>query len=116
MQHVDAASEVIRVKTRLPILIALTASCCGVAFAQSDTSTATYHTPQGELVVHSGPAATRSFGAPPPFAQLDTSGKGFLDEAEAAAYPPLANDFRYADSNHDGRISRAEYSRWVGAR
>ncbi len=84
----------------------------GSALAQ-DNSSARYQTPQGELIVHSGPAAAHDYGAPPPFAQLDTRGSGELSGAEANAYPPLANDFIHADSNRDGRISRAEYERWA---
>ena len=34
---------------------------------------------------------------------------------QAAAYPLLANDFDYADSNRDHRISAREYARWSKA-
>ena len=47
----------------------------------------------------------------PSFEQL-ANGRGGITEAQASAYPPLANDFKYADSNHDGRISKTEYARW----
>jgi len=93
----------------IALLATLTAS---TAFAQ-DTSTARYQTPQGELTVHSGPATTRDYGAPPPFEQLDTRRAGSLSPAEADAYPPLANDFIHADANRDGHVSRAEYERWA---
>ena len=46
------------------------------------------------------------------FATL-SGGKKSITEAQAAAYPPLANDFEYADSNRNGSISKAEYQRWV---
>lgn len=84
----------------------------GITFAQ-DQSTAQYNTPQGELTVHSGPAPVRDYGPPPPFAQLDTQGRGFLSSTQADAYPPLANDFIHADANRDGKVSRAEYERWA---
>lgn len=82
------------------------------AFAQ-ETSTARYQTPQGELTVHSGQPQPRDYGPPPPFAQLDTRGAGFLTSTEADAYPPLANDFIHADANRDGKVTRAEYERWA---
>ena len=34
--------------------------------------------------------------------------------AQAADYPPLANDFIHADANRDGRVSKSEYDRWLG--
>ena len=36
-----------------------------------------------------------------------------IDEGEAVGYKLLANDFRMADSNRDGRISKREYERWT---
>lgn len=97
----------------LPLILS-----CAAAFAQSaaNTRATTFQTPEGTLVVRAGQPGPRDFGAPPSFAQLDRRGSGYLDDAEAAAYPPLANDFLYADGNRDGRISRAEYERWARAR
>jgi len=76
--------------------------------------TARYDTQDGELVVHSGQPGPRSYGPPPPFAEL-AHGKAFITEADAAGYALLANDFIYADSNRDGRISESEYARWTRA-
>jgi hypothetical protein len=84
---------------------------CAQAGAQDQSTT--YQTPQGELTVHSGQPQPRDYGPPPSFAQLDRGGRGSIGSDEAAAYPPLANDFIYADGNRDGRISRAEYERWA---
>jgi len=84
----------------------------GTAFAQ-DTSTARYQTPQGELVVNSSQPQAHDYGAPPSFAQLDTSHAGYVTPSEADAYPPLANDFIHADANRNGKVSRAEYERWA---
>lgn len=86
---------------------------CGMAIAQ-DTRTTTFNTPQGEVIVNSGQPAARDYGPPPPFAQLAHG--GFITSTDADAYPPLANDFIHADSNRDGRISKAEYDRWVRGR
>ena len=69
-------------------------------------------TPQGQVTVNSGPAPVKSSGPAPDFATL-AGGKGFITADQASAYPLLANDFQYADSNRDGRISKAEYQRWV---
>lgn len=80
--------------------------------ANSATHSATYQTPQGELVVNSAPAAAPTIGPAPDFKQLAAGGKGITAE-QAVSYPPLANDFIHADSNRDGKISKSEYERWV---
>lgn len=84
-----------------------------VVSVQAQERSTTYQTPQGEVTVTSGQPQPRQYGAPPSFAELDRGGRGALGEAEAAAYPPLANDFIHADLNRDGRVSRAEYERWA---
>jgi hypothetical protein len=94
--------------TLLPMLF------CAAAFAQegADSHTTTYQTAQGPLVVHWGQPTPQGYGPPPSFDQLDRRRAGYITADEADAYPPLANDFIYADSNRDGRVSRAEYERW----
>ncbi|MDQ0008904.1 hypothetical protein J2T07_001063 [Luteibacter jiangsuensis] len=72
----------------------------------------TLSTPQGQVTVNSGPAPAKPAGPAPDFATL-AGGKGSISEEQASAYPLLANDFQYADSNRDGKISKAEYQRWV---
>ncbi|MDR2011875.1 MAG: EF-hand domain-containing protein [Rhodanobacter sp.] len=102
-------------KLRTCITLSL-AMFCAAAFAreQADIHTTTYTTAKGgSVTVHWGQPAAKYYGPPPPFAQLDTHGKGYISDYEAEAYPPLANDFGYADSNRDGRISREEYARWA---
>ncbi|UPG96799.1 hypothetical protein [Luteibacter aegosomatissinici] len=81
----------------------------GAAGMTSGTSMAT---PQGQVQVNSGPAAPKPAGPPPDFKTL-SGGKGYITAEQASAYPLLANDFQYADSNRDGRISKAEYTKWV---
>jgi hypothetical protein len=73
--------------------------------------TATYQTPQGELTVRST-MPDKTPMAPPPFEQLADGGHS-ISQSQANAYPLLANDFGYADANHNHRISRAEYKRWA---
>lgn len=81
--------------------------------AQAQTiSSARYQTAQGELIVTTREAPLNHFGPAPPFAHLDVALRGYLTPADAIAYPPLANDFIFADSNRDGRISTREYQRW----
>ncbi len=88
------------------------------AFAQerTDSQTTVFQSPQGEVTVHTGQPEGRQYAPPPPFAQLDTRGVGYITSDEADAYPPLANDFIHADANRDGRVSRAEYDRWAKSR
>jgi hypothetical protein len=109
--------KVITMKLRL-------ATCCLIAATSAaasaqdgaDARTAVYPTADGKLVVHSSQPGPESSGPAPAFAQLDRRGAGYLTAEDAGGYPLLANDFIYADSNHDGRISRAEYERWAKSR
>ncbi len=75
-------------------------------------SGATYQTPQGEFTVRSAPAPAPAIGPAPAFQQLAAGGKG-ITEAQAEAYPPLANDFIHADHNRNGSVSAAEYQQWM---
>jgi len=72
---------------------------------------AVFQTPQGEVTVRSALPPPAPTMAAPAFEQLSGGGK-FISADQANAYPPLANDFDYADSNRDHRISAAEYARW----
>lgn len=72
---------------------------------------AVFQTPQGEVTVRSALPPPPPTSAAPPFEKLSGGGK-FISVEQANAYPPLANDFDYADSNRDHRISAAEYARW----
>jgi hypothetical protein len=67
---------------------------------------------QGQVVVRSVPPPAPTIGPAPPFEQL-SGGKKWITPEQAVAYPPLANDFIHADTNRDGRISKAEYTNWV---
>ena len=75
-------------------------------------ATAVFQTPKGEVTIRSVAAPAPSFGPAPSFKQLSAGGKTITAE-QAAAYPPLANDFIHADSNKNGSISKAEYEHWV---
>ena len=69
-------------------------------------------TTQGQTTVASVPPPKPTIGPAPPFEQLSGGSKG-ITEDQAVAYPPLANDFIHADTNRDGKISKAEYERWT---
>lgn len=101
---------------RFALLAVSLAVCCLDAFAQGDDArTTTFQTRQGTLVVHTSQPPAAAYGPPPAFEQLDRRHAGWLDGADADAYPPLANDFIHADANRDGRISKAEYARWAAS-
>jgi hypothetical protein len=82
------------------------------AAAIPSPTTAAMQTPQGEVIVNSAPASAPAIPPPPSFEQLSGGGKS-ISESQADAYPPLANDFIHADSNRDGKVSKAEYQRWL---
>jgi len=75
-------------------------------------NTATMQTPKGDVTVNSAPAGAPGMAPAPAFEQLAGGGKS-ISEDQAAAYPPLANDFINADRNRDGKISKAEYQYWL---
>jgi len=104
--------------TRFLIGVAAVVLCSFAAQAQQATtndSSATYPTADGPLTVHSGQPGPRQYAPPPAFAQL-ARGKSYITSADAEGYDLLANDFIHADGNRDGRISQAEYDRWVRSR
>ena len=75
---------------------------------------ATFRADNGAIVtVRSYQPSSHPTAPPPAFASLDANGNGSIDTSEAAAYPPLANDFGYVDSSHDKRVSKSEYAHWV---
>ena len=80
--------------------------------AANQGQTPSAQTTQGQVTVASVPPPAPTIGPAPPFSQLSGGGK-WITEDQAAAYPPLANDFIHADTNRDGKISKAEYERWT---
>jgi hypothetical protein len=117
-------------KSHKPLLSALTAAAllfAGSLIAQdapppppapaasmaspAPTERAAYPTPQGQVIVHSTPAPAPVINPAPSFEQLSGGGK-WISEDQAAAYPPLANDF--LNASHNGkRVSKAQYDNWV---
>lgn len=90
------------------LLAAMAAGLVANAYAQNDSmSNSSTH-----VTVRSAGTGYTPSGPAPEFSQLDTDGNGSIDANEAVGYKLLANDFRMADSNHDGRISKREYTHW----
>lgn len=46
----------------------------------------------------------------PSFSQLDTNQDGYISQAEAQAFKPLALHFRMLDKNKDGRVDPTEFA------
>ena len=113
----------------LPVLAAGALIFAGASFAQDTGQTpppsqdtmqqapapaqtsAPAQTPPPEVTVRSVPPAAPQVTPPLPFSQLSGGGK-WITEEQAAAYPPLANDFLNA-RHHGTRISKAHYEAWV---
>lgn len=64
-----------------------------------------------QVTVTSGQPAADHYGPAPAFSALDANRDGFISRDEAAAYPPLLNDFDYI-THHGDRVSKAQYQRW----
>ena len=79
---------------------------------QPGQSTGQTATDQGVPVRVNSSMPPAAAGPAPSFEQLSHGGKS-ISESQASGYPLLANDFKYADRNHDGRISKSEYEAWL---
>lgn len=79
--------------------------------APAQTAAAPAPTPPPEVTVRSVPPVAPQVAPPPPFDQL-SGGTKWITEEQAAAYPPLANDFLNA-SQQGTRVSKAQYEAWV---
>jgi hypothetical protein len=65
-----------------------------------------------QVSVASGPPKEDHYGPAPSFAKLDKNHDGYVSRSEAAAFPPLLNDFDYA-AHHASRISKQHFEAWV---
>jgi uncharacterized iron-regulated membrane protein len=75
------------------------------------SGSATYSSSQGQLTINSTTGNVPSTGSPPSFDQL-SGGSKVITEAQAAAYPPLANDFSYV-AGHSNHITKSQYEHWL---
>jgi hypothetical protein len=94
----------------LSITLSLLALASMAAVAQDES---VYRSEDGLLTVRSAGTGYTPSGPAPDFSALDSNGDGSIDTSEAPGYKLLANDFKMADSSHDGRVSRREYERWA---
>lgn len=79
----------------------------GTSFAQDSAP----QTPPPIVTVRSVQPAAPQIAPPPPFKQL-SGGNKWITQAQAEAYPPLANDF--LNASHDGkRVNKTQYEAWV---
>lgn len=103
-------------KSRTPLLSALAAATlalAGAAMAQTST-VETAPAPQAPppiVTVRSVPPAAPKIAPPPAFRQLAGDSRWITPE-QAAAYPPLANDFLNASRGAE-RLNQAQYEAWV---
>lgn len=49
----------------------------------------------------------------PEWSSTDTSRDGYLTKDELIPFPSVLKNFEVIDTDHDGRISEAEYQVWV---
>ena len=92
--------------------VALLASAATSAQTDRDRVTQFTSGDGTQVTVVSGQPPARSYGPKPPFAQLDTDHDGSISRNEAAAFPPLLNDFDNL-AHHVATIGRSRYERWV---
>lgn len=49
----------------------------------------------------------------PTFSQLDTKNQGYITKKEASQVPQLKKDFKKVNTEHNGKLTEAEYTSWV---
>lgn len=81
---------------------------------QPGQDSAKFNSAQGQVTVNSSMPAVKDAGPPPDFATL-ANGKAYITEDDAAAYPPLANDFLHA-SGGNKHLSKSAYTHWLKQR
>ena len=102
-------------KTRTPLFASL--AVCALLFGgaasaqQAAASSSSAPTPPPIVTVRSAQPTAPTI-APAPSFQTLSGGSKWITSAQAAAYPPLANDFLNASRGAD-RISRTQYAAWV---
>jgi hypothetical protein len=93
-----------------------TAQGNAVAAADPQTHVAseanTVNATDNQVTVRSVQTSAPLYASKPPFDALDTNHDGIISESEAAAYPPLANDYLHVAEKGSRGVTRAEYDRW----
>ena len=49
----------------------------------------------------------------PEWTDADSNRDGYLSKDELVPYPTLGQDFDRIDTDHDGKLSKAEFSTWM---
>lgn len=80
--------------------------------AQVTTDTRTVVVTNTLATIRSVETPARQYGPKPSFDSLDTNHDGVITESEAAAHPPLANDYLHVALKGSRGVTRAEYDRW----
>lgn len=65
-----------------------------------------------QIIVRSVQTPAPTYASRPSFDALDINHDGFISEAEAAAYPLLANDYLHVARKGSRGVTRIEYERW----
>jgi hypothetical protein len=97
--------------TRTPLFASLAACAMLFGDAACAQQAAATSTPPPIVTVRSTPPPAPTI-APAPSFQALSGGSKWITSAQAAAYPPLANDFLNASHGAD-RINRTQYAAWV---
>jgi hypothetical protein len=98
-------------KSSIAILVPALLVCAIPAFAQRSETYSVYDAQGHETIVHIGMPKPHHYGPKPAFAQLDRNHVGSIDREQAAAFPPLLNDFDNLAHGAD-RITARQYEQW----
>lgn len=87
----------------------------GAAFAQQTPPPTEPQTPPPMRPMTQRPTSPETSCASrfPTFSQLDVKNQGQITRQEARQVPALEKGFKRADTDHNGKLSQMEYSRWV---
>lgn len=100
-------------KKSIPLVIGISTALLALAgVAQAQDSVTHFTASDGtQVTITSAQPAPVNAGPVPAFTELDTNKDGWINRTEAAAYPPLLNDFDYI-AHHANRISKHQFERW----
>ncbi|MGA9851760.1 MAG: EF-hand domain-containing protein [Gammaproteobacteria bacterium] len=100
------------IATTLATLLALGV---GVAFAGTPQNASQQNMQTPTMAQHATPADPQNACSSkyPDFNQVDTAHQGYITKKEARKVPGLVQSFKKADTDHNGKLSQAEYKAWV---
>lgn len=98
----------------IPLTLAAATLAAGAAFAAPPPAQQPSNPPPAMQTHHDHTMSRHSMsgGSMPSFNKLDMNHTGYLSKKEAGSVPGLVSDWKSADTNHDGKISRSEYMAW----